>query len=578
MIFAATPVKRGMSGSPGFLAEARLRAAAHHALSSRLRTLRIACPSEGAFALATSAIWVVFYNPAFWERTMAAMWQPSAGAVLFLASLLALLVAVHAGLLLLVPTRRGMRLVASAFFVVAATGSYFASAYGTPLDEDMLRNVAQSDLAEVADLMSFGLVLHVVLMGVVPALLVWRVELPATRWDRRILQRAAFVASAFALALAGLLASSASAAVFFREYKAIRYSLVPLTPVTSAVDLGIDTWRGAHQRAFVDSTGRVERMAPPGDKPLVLFVVVGETARAASFQLGGYERATNPRLSAIDRLVYFDHASSCGTSTAISVPCMFSSMGRAHFDAASARARTNVLDSLVKAGFDVQWRDNNAGCKGVCARIPAVVYDASRNGSEPCPHAHCYDEVVLSGLADEIERIERDTVIVFHLNGSHGPAYAERYPPEFERFTPACRSNQLQRCTPEEIINAYDNTIAYTDDVLARQIELLQAAEDRVDSLLIYVSDHGESLGEQGLYLHGMPYAIAPPVQTGIPLFVWPSRGYAERTGLDVSCLRSTAHEPVSHDNVYHTLLGAAQVRDEHYDPARDLLRACHSG
>ena len=177
--------------------------------------------------------------------------------------------------------------------------------------------------------------------------------------------------------------------------------------------------------------------------------------------------------------------------------------------------------------------------------------------------------VVTSGVA------EGDSVIVFHQIGSHGPAYWQRYPAAFERFTPACRSNELQHCSREEVINAYDNTIAYTDHVLSRQIEILRDAADHVDSLLIYASDHGESLGEQGMYLHGMPYSFAPKAQKEVPMLFWASAGYARRTSLSVDCLRARASGFASHDFLYHTILAAAESRDESYNSRLDLLSAC---
>jgi lipid A ethanolaminephosphotransferase len=222
----------------------------------------------------------------------------------------------------------------------------------------------------------------------------------------------------------------------------------------------------------------------------------------------------------------------------------------------------------------VEWRDNNAGCKGVCARVPLVNY-ASRPDPALCPQSYCYDEVMLNGLAERLKNLEQDTVFVFHQIGSHGPAYSERYPPEFEIFKPACHSNRLESCTAQEVRNAYDNTIAYTDYVLAQQIALLQAVSDRVDGVLVYASDHGESLGEQGIYLHGLPYAFAPATQTEVPMLLWTTPGYAQRARLQPGCLHGGAREQVSHDNLYHTILGAAEVRNKAYDASLDLLASC---
>lgn len=540
-------------------------------------TARIPLPSDTALALAASLAWATLYNLQFWHRAIGAMWHPTPRAVLFLVSLFIVVVCVQALLLALVPTRLGMRIAASALFVVAALGSYFASAYGTVMNQDMMRNVVETDPAEVAGLVNSDLLVHLVVLGLIPALLVWRVELPSSPWQSRLRQRLIFIGSLLALCAGALFACSANYAVFFREHKPVRYALSPAAPIVGLAGLLAAHDRGDRREPLIDVAGNVQRTAAPMQRPLVLFLVVGETARAANFQLGGYVRATNPRLQGMPGLVYFDHATACGTSTATSVPCMFSHLPRAQFDVDEAGRYTNLLDTLVKAGIDVEWRDNNAGCKGVCARVVDVSYPG---GSDPvrCPNAYCYDEIMLQDLAARLDTLQHDTVVIFHAIGSHGPAYAQRYPPQFEVFRPACRSNELQRCSTQEIVNAYDNSIVYTDYVLSQQIELLQAHADRLDSLLLYVSDHGESLGEQGIYLHGMPYSFAPQVQKEVPMLLWASQGYVERTGLRMGCLRARAHDAVSHDNLYHTVLGAMALRDAIYDPSMDLLARCRPG
>jgi lipid A ethanolaminephosphotransferase len=390
-------------------------------------------------------------------------------------------------------------------------------------------------------------------------------------------QRLIFIGSALVLSVAALFAFSANYAVFFREHKPVRYLLSPTAPVVSLAGLLSANERHDPRAPLIDPACKVQLTAAVSDsKPLVMFLVVGETARAANFQLGGYERATNPRLQGRSDVVYFDHATSCGTATAISVPCMFSHLPRAQFDVDQAHRYTNLLDTLVKADFAVEWRDNNAGCKGVCARVVQVKYPRDSDPSD-CPNSYCYDEVMLRDLPARLAALQRDSVVIFHGIGSHGPAYSQRYPPQFEVFKPACSSNELQRCSGQEIVNAYDNSIAYADYLLAKQIELLQANAGLFDSVLIYVSDHGESLGEQGLYLHGMPYSFAPRTQKEVPLLFWASQGYIERTGLSIKCVRAHSHAEVSHDNLYHTVLGALAVRDEVYDPALDILASCRA-
>lgn len=532
------------------------------------------CASEIRFAVAIALIWAAFYNFQFWHQTMRAMWQPSLAGIGFLISLSVLVVSVQSMLLLLMPTRWAMRALASALFVVAAASSYFSGAYGAIMNRDMLRNVLETDTAEVAGLINFHLVAWILVLGVLPAMLVWRVSLPEITKTRRLTQRLRFFITAVVLSAVGLFACSAEYAVFFREHKPIRYALMPTAPAWSLAGLLSSARAQAANQPLLKPAGAAWRTTAGQTRPLVVFIVIGETARAANFELGGYPRSTNPKLLAVENLAYFSRVESCGTSTAISVPCIFSPLGRERFDVDEAGRYANLLDSLVDAGFDVEWRDNNAGCKGVCARVRQINY-ADRPDPKLCPQSYCYDEVMLTDLESRLREVTRDTAIVFHQIGSHGPSYSERYPPEFERFKPACHSNELQHCTRQEIVNAYDNTIAYTDHVLARQIALLREASDHLDAVLIYASDHGESLGEQGIYLHGMPYGFASRLQKEVPMLLWTSRGYAARAGLRAGCVRGRATEAFSHDNLYHTILGAAQVRNRVYDPRLDILAAC---
>ena len=255
---------------------------------------------------------------------------------------------------------------------------------------------------------------------------------------------------------------------------------------------------------------------------------------------------------------------------------MFSPFPRTQFQVDEADRYANLLDALVGAGLKVEWRDNDSGCKGVCARVQTINY-AEQAAERQCRGGHCYDSVMLEDLPQRLREITQDTVIVFHQIGSHGPAYSERYPPESALFHPACSSNQLQTCSKEEIVNAYDNTIATTDAFLAQAIELLQNNSDRVDGVLLYASDHGESLGEQGLYLHGMPYAFAPKVQKEIPLMLWTSAGFRQTQGVDEECLRAHRSDAVSHDNLYHTVLGAMNTRNAIYDASLDVLAQCRA-
>lgn len=535
----------------------------------------IRCPSDIVFAFGVSLAWLLFYNARFWEDAAHAMWHATAVSSWFFLSLFVVVLSVQALLLLLLPTRRLMLGVAGAMFMVAALGSYFAAKYGVVMNKDMLRNVFETNAAESRSLLSPELGGRFFFMGVIPALLVWKIQLPPMSWTRRLRTRVLAILGIIAACAAALLSSSASYAVFFREHKLIRFELSPIAPVSGTLGLLLDEHK-SKPGPLINASGPAQRIAAPNARPLLLVLVVGETARAQNFQLGGYARRTNPELAAVDDLVYFPNTTSCGTATALSVPCLFSHLGRTDFDVDEAPRYANLLDALQEAGFDIEWRDNDAGCKGVCARVRQISYPASGNDSL-CPDSYCYDEIMARDLAAKLRDLQRDTVIVMHQMGSHGPAYAQRYPPEREVFTPACRSNQLQRCSSQEVINAYDNTIAYTDRVLAQTIRILRDAADHVDSALLYVSDHGESLGEQGIYLHGIPYRFAPATQTHVPMLMWLSSGYQSRSGVAMNCLEGRAAQASSHDNFYHTALGLAEVGNRSYDARLDLLAGCRA-
>lgn len=535
----------------------------------------IAVRSEWRFALGISCSWLVLYNTAFWQHAATAMWHPSFHAAAFMGSLALVVLLLQAVLLLLFPTRTLLKVAASLLFPIAAASAWFCDSYGVVMNQDMMRNLLQTDLNEASALLNPNLMLHIAVLGLLPAMLVWRVQLPAVPAARMLKRRLAFISGALLLCLACIFVMSSSYAVFLREHKPVRFMIMPVAPVTSLIGLAAKG-KGRGNEPLIDATGNVQRVAVVNPRPIVLFLVIGETARAANFQLGGYSRPTNQELVGVNNLIYYPSTTSCGTSTAVSVPCIFSHEPRTNFQVAAANRYTNLLDVLQKGGYDVEWRENNAGCKGVCARVTTIDYHSDELAGG-CKDNECADEIMLKDLRARIENVERDTVIVFHQMGSHGPAYSQRYPPEFEKFKPACHSNQLQRCTAEEVRNAYDNTIAYTSHVLRQQIAILNDAAT-VDAALLYVSDHGESLGEQGVYLHGLPYAFAPAEQTHVPLLFWASPAYAQRAGLRMNCVAKNASAPASHDNLYHTVLGATELRNDHYQAKLDLLSPCRAG
>jgi lipid A ethanolaminephosphotransferase len=254
---------------------------------------------------------------------------------------------------------------------------------------------------------------------------------------------------------------------------------------------------------------------------------------------------------------------------------MFSDKGRADYEPSRHRNRQNVLDVLQRLGINSVWRDNNSGCKGVCDRLnTADILDFRK--AALCDASACYDEAMLEGLAELINSPGQHKLILMHQLGSHGPAYYKRYPKKFERFTPACQRQNVAECQQSEIVNAYDNTILYTDHFLASIIDVLKQ-QTGVASSLVYLSDHGESLGERGVYLHGLPYFMAPSQQTHVPMLMWFSKQYPSVFGIDTSCLRSHRQEAASHDNLFHSLLGLYGVSSSVYQQSLDIFAPCRA-
>jgi lipid A ethanolaminephosphotransferase len=303
---------------------------------------------------------------------------------------------------------------------------------------------------------------------------------------------------------------------------------------------------------------------------------VGESARAENFGVLGYDRDTTPKLDKERGLIAFTDVTSCGTETAVSVPCMFSNMGRKDYNASKAKNEEGLLDVLKRAGLEVIWRDNQSGCKGTCDRV--TLQDVS-NLKDPglCANSECRDEILLQGLQHFIDTLDKDTVLVLHQMGSHGPEYFKRYPKEYERFTPVCESNALNNCSRESIINGYDNTLVYTDHVLSTLIDLLRKNQDKVDTAMLYLSDHGESLGEYNLFLHGTPYMLAPEQQKRVAMLAWFSDSYQKSFSVDTHCLQLSREKPLSQDNLFHSMLGLLEVNSKVYNQDLDMFAGCRS-
>jgi len=456
---------------------------------------------------------------------------------------------------------RATKAVCIALLVANALALYFITTYHVLLDKTMIGNVFDTDRQEAFELFHPRLVACLLLFGVLPALIVARTTIvDSTRPGRLRL-----------LAVTGVLgcimvyAASPTWLWFDKHGRHLGGLMLPWSYLANAARQLEDRADASRKQEplpalhFTDDAHAARRT--------IVVLVIGESARAGNFSLYGYGRDTNPELARTGVIV-LPHARSCATYTTAAVRCMLSDMGG---DAPSRVSRETLPTYLQRFGVQVIWRSNNWGEPP----LKVALYQRADDIRKTCSGAGCarldHDEALLYGLRDLLARsTSRRIFVVLHTAGSHGPTYYRKVPAGFERFQPVCRSVDLGRCSPQSLVNAYDNTIAYTDHFLADTIKMLQAVPDSA-STMIYMSDHGESLGEHGFYLHGAPNSVAPDVQRAVPFLVWMSPAFS--TARSVSARDVLARGPFGDDNIFHSVLGAFGASSSIYKPSLDVYR-----
>lgn len=457
-----------------------------------------------------------------------------------------------------------IRWVLSLLIALTMGAGYFSDNYGVVLDTTMIQNILETDLNESRALATNSFFLRAFLFGLLPILVLWRLPAGSLTIRELVFGNLRLAIAGVALICVCLGSFSAQYASFFREHKSVRFYNNPVFPVYSIVKYAMESFKYQGYEGF--DVVMADAHLPSSDTGRELIImVVGETARRDRFSLNGYHRDTNPRLASEPGVISYSNISACGTSTAVSVPCMFSELKAKDFFPESTMQRENILDVLQRSGVNVLWRDNNSDSKGVATRV--TYEDFRRPDRNPACDSECRDVGMLQGLQEYVDSTNGDVLIVLHQMGSHGPAYHERYPAEFERFKPACQSAELHTCSKEEIDNAYDNTILYTDYFLSEVISFLKHNSD-YETAMLYVSDHGESLGENGLYLHGLPMMLAPREQLEVPVIVWV--GGASDIEL-ASALEQSSVEN-SHDTVFSSLALAFELISKRTDEVTPLF------
>ena len=459
------------------------------------------------------------------------------------------------------------------FLVVSASTNYLMWKYGLYIDVVMVRNLFETTAREASDFFTLSGIFWVVLMGIVPAVLLLMTKVIYDAPKKEIRRRLVIGAVSIVLVVAFLGISFKQYASFGRNNRQIRQLLNSVNYTYSTIKYIKAKCTANRIFKKLDENAR---LAPYEDPyKTVVILVVGEAARAKNFSLNGYHRKTNPRLEKED-IIYYANVTSCGTSTAVSIPCMFSHLDRKDVDADDVKYMDNLMDIIQRGGYEVIWLENDDGCKGACNRVPTehMLY---LKDPKYCGEGFCRDDIMIDGLEERLKKIKRNTVIVLHTMGSHGPAYYQRYTDAYRVFEPTCDTADIQSCSKESIQNTYDNTILYTDHIIASVIDILKKFPN-FESGMMYLSDHGESLGEGGIYLHGLPYAIAPDEQTDIPMIVWMSENMKKYDYLDYDCLKKQAAENAySHDNFFHSMIGWLEIKSELYKKDKDIFSTCRT-
>ena len=516
----------------------------------------------------TSIFFLLADNYAFFQNTLK-VYPLDAHHIGFLASLGVVLVAFTLFIFTLVSSRWTTKPLLILVLIISSLANYFMNTYHIVIDDTMIRNILQTDIKESLDLFSLKQLSYLIFLGLLPTYIVYKTPLKYRGFRTELIAKLKTLLITLVIIVASIFLFSQFYTSFAREHKPLRYSVNPLYWIYSSGKYISKTFESAPkplQKLGTDAT-----ITPHSPHKLVI-LVVGEATRADHFSLNGYEKETNPLLKQ-EAIINFSQMYSCGTATATSVPCMFSIYPRKTYSYKKGRSTENVLDVLRHTDkVAILWRDNNSDSKGVALRVPYENYKSNKNNTI-CTEGECRDIGMLVGLDTFIQtHKDKDILIVLHQMGNHGPAYYKRYTKSFERFTPVCKTNQLEDCTKEEISNAYDNAIIYTDAFLSKTIHYLQRYTNTYDTAMFYLADHGESLGENGIYLHGMPYFIAPQAQKHTAALMWFGENFSQQAM--VQRVKKHKDEPYSQDNLFHTLLGLFQVKTTLYDPTLDVLHA----
>ena len=523
------------------------------------------------------AIWLgVFLNIAFFEKIRMLTPYNGVKAGLFVVASIIIVVAAYNFIFQFFNWKWTAKPLAIALVFIGGFAAYAVNTLGVLITSDQIQNLMQTDIAEARDTWSWHLLTWTLGMTVLPIIVILMMKIKPEPIIRQLLHKLIALVVSLAMVLGLLFVFYVDFAAIFRENRDLKGMISPQNMIASFASYYKKKAPKENLPLVVYGEDAVLQKAQATSLPKLMVLVVGETARAENFSLNGYSKNTNPKLAQQD-ILNFSQVSSCGTATAVSVPCMFSGMPRKQYEERLASHREGLLDIAQRAGYQVTWIDNNSGCKGTCDRVNQFKIPEPLQ-QKWCKDKECFDDILIDSFKAYLATIPQDDnrprLIVLHQMGSHGPAYYKRVPAQFKVFKPTCDTNAIQGCSREALLNTYDNTLLYTDYVLDSLIETLKNTT-KYQTALWYLSDHGESTGESGMYLHGAPYAIAPTQQTHIPMLMWFSTVWQHQAKQQIKCLAQQGRKELSQDNLFPTMLSLLDVKSKVIDPNNDMLAAC---
>ena len=515
------------------------------------------------FILLTSLFITFAYNLKFLKILYGKIGFSSFSSIYFFFAIIITIIALISILLLIFGQKYVLKPLTIFLIILSAILSFYNQQFGVTVDEQMIINTLQTDVNEAMDLMSVGFFIHIFFFGIIPSIIIYFIEIEYGSFKKDFLIRLSLIITVFLIVAVIIFANFKQVSFITRQNNTLNQHITPLYTLTSTYRLARLSLQGESKFTKLGEDAKLIK----NNKKTIGIMVVGETARSDRFSLNGYQKETNPYLK--NKGVFsFKNTISCGTATAYSVPCMFFLNGEKNYTQSKAKNQSNVLDVLSFAGVKTIWVNNNSSCKNVCKRIETLDIIKGSGGEDKNT---ILDEKLLDITSQILKNNKEDVLIVLHTMGSHGPRYYKRFPEKFAKFKPFCNNDTPQNCSKDELNNAYDNTIVYTDYFLAKLIDILKEKKE-YNTFMFYASDHGESLGENGIYLHGLPKKIAPKEQTDFAMVLWLSDQIIKNQNINSSKIKSMANKQLNHDYLPHTLLNLFKVQSSVYKKDFSLI------